>query len=326
MDNDENKIEELNEEDVTEQAVEETETQETEESEEAEENEDAEESEEGEEAESENKNKKTSYIKGNQASLFTSETVTAFSAVANSEEMEHKHRSDVAMKTALVMGILTVIAAALRFAAFNVPYLPSFLNYDFSAFPEVIASIAYGPIFGVIIVIIKNFIYVVVKIKTLSIPAIITNVVLNSIFVYITGFYYQRRMFPVNPEYIPKKDKRRAFILSGGTIASGVAAVASFFLAKYVTYPITFKYFSAYTQEHIVYLYQEALNNINGILPNKLNGMITEIGSLTKGIALFNVPHTFFKYFVITLLAMLIYNFISPVLHFRNVKRDKEEE
>ena len=295
---------------------------------EASEGEEAEESEESKEAEKpeEKAKKKASQVKGNAAALFSSDTVTVFSTVANSEEMEHKYRSEIALRMALVMGILTVIATALRLINFNLPFLPSVLNFDFSALPEVIASIAYGPIFGVIIVVVKNLLYIAIKIKSLSIPAIITNVVLNSLFVYITGAFYARKMFPLDPEYQPTRDWRRLHIIGGGAIGAGVAAIVCFFLTRYVTLPIMFKYYAGYTEEYIIYVYQQALDTLNSMLPGKLNAIVTTIGSLKRGILIYNVPHTFAKYFIIAILASIIYTFLSPVLHFRTKVPVEEKE
>ena len=269
---------------------------------------------------------KASQTKGDMSALFSSETVTAFSAVANSEEMEHGYRVSLSFRMGLSMGILSVLAIALRLLSFNLPFLPSFLNFDFSALPEVIASIAYGPIFGVIIVVVKNLLYIGIKIKSLSIPAVITNIVINSLFVFITGVYYSRKMFPFDPEYQETRDLRRLHIIGGGAVASGIVAIVSFFLAKFVTFPIMFKNYAGYTKEYIIYLYQAALDTLNVMLPAKLQGIITTVGSLEKGIAIYNVPHTFFKYFIITLLAALLYNFLSPILHFRTEMVPEEEE
>ena len=299
--------------------------EESEESEDAE----AEETAEGEEAEGESaekEQKKESSVKGNQASLFSSDTVTVFSAVANSEEMEHKYRNALASRMAIVMAILTVIATALRLLNFNIPIVPAGLNMDFSSLPEVIASIAYGPIFGVIIVVIKNLIYIAIKIKSLSVPSIITNIVLDTLFVYITGAFYSRKMFPLDPEDRPVGDWRRLYILGGGAIGSGVAAVSSFFLAYYVTYPILFKNYAGYSEEYIIYTYQLALDRLNSILPGKLSGIVNGIVSLKRGILIYNVPHTFLKYFIVAVIAAVIYNFLSPVLHFRNNMMPEEEE
>jgi hypothetical protein len=255
------------------------------------------------------------------------ESSTAFSQMANTEEVDISNRHKAMLRMGIIMGILTVLATVLRLLAFSPSFLPAFLTLDFSALPEVIASIAYGPVFGVLIVFIKNIIYVGIKIKALSIPALITNLVLNSIFVFITGAFYSRKMFPFDPNFQqPKRDLRWLHILGGGAIASAIVAVVSFFLAKYVTYPITFKHYAGYNEEYIVYLYQVALNNLNEMLPAKLQGIVTEIGSLSKGIAIYNIPHTFFKYFIITLIATLIYNFLSPLLHYRNAAPEEREE
>ncbi len=254
------------------------------------------------------------------------ESSTAFSQMANTEEVDIQNRHKFAVHMLIVLVVLTAASVVLRFGSFTLPYLPSFLNFDFSALPEVIASIAYGPIFGVIIVAIKNLIYIGINIKSLSIPAVITNIVLNSIFVYVTGAYYSRKMFPIKPNAQPENDRRRLRIFCGGAIASAIVAVFAFFLAKYVTFPIMFKHYAGYTEEYIVYLYQAALNKLNEMLPAKLQGIVTEIGSLSKGIAIYNIPHTFFKYFIITLIATLIYNFFSPLLHYRNAPPEEREE
>ena len=325
MNKDEKELEEMN---ISEEAEASKETEEAEVAQqeaETEEAGEAAESEESNEAEGEKEEKK-SKTKGNQAALFSKDTVTAFSAVANSEEMEHKYRNALASRMAIVMAILTVIATALRLLNFNVPIIPAGLNMDFSSLPEVIASIAYGPIFGVIIVVIKNLIYIAIKIKSLSVPSIITNIVLDTLFVYITGAHYSRKMFPLDPEDRPVGDWRRLFILGGGAIGSGVAAVSSFFLAYYVTYPILFKNYTGYTEEYIIYVYQQALDRLNAILPGKLGGIVNGIVSLKRGILIYNVPHTFFKYFIVAVIAAVIYNFLSPVLHFRNNMMPEEEE
>ena len=322
----ENKLVQLNEKQDASSAdeAEEAESEEAE-SEEADADENASEGIEGEEIADEESEKKSSKLKGNQASLFSSDTTTVFSAMANSEEMEHKYTRAVTLRMALVMGILTLSAIILRFAKFTPTYLPEFLNLEFSALPEVLASIAYGPIFGIIIVIIKNIVYIILTIRTLSIPAIITNVVLNSVFVYITGAYYSRKMFPFDPEYQPTRDMRRLFIFSGGAIASGVVGIASFFFAKYIKYPITFKYYN-YKSEEIVFIYQQALDRINAVLPDKLSGIIKTVDSLNRGILYFDVPHTFFKYLLVTILAVILYNLISPFLHYRNMVNEEEAE
>ena len=314
MDKEENKIEELTEEKVTDNNENLTEIEES-----------AQQSSEAVAEVTEEKPKpvKHSGSKGNKKVLFPSETVTAFSAVANTEELNLKYRRKVAIMMVLVMAGFTVLSLAIRFWTFTPSFLPAFLNVDFSSFPELIISIAYGPVFGVIVVIVKNLLYIAIKLESLSIPAIIDNIVINSLFVFVSGIVYSSKMFKLENKNIPKKkDMRRTYILLGGFVGSVVVAIATFFLAKFVTFPILFKFYGAqgYNEGSMVFLYQQALDKLNNMLPNALRGIITDIDSLTKGIIIYNVPHTFAKYFASTILAVLFYNLISPLLHFRKIE------
>ena len=253
---------------------------------------------------------------------FSSLNSTAFSALANTEKLDEEYRHALTVRTITVMAVLTVAAAVLRFLNFTPPFLPSFLSIDFSAFPELLASLAYGPFFGILIVVIKNIIYAIIKYNSLSVSSIITNLVLNSLFITIAGIFYSKRMYYYNPKKPIKRDMRRIRIFGGGVLGAFAAAIASFPLAKFVTFPIMIKYYSSkgYSEKNIIYFYQYTLNIVNEMLPDKLQGIITDVGSLNRGIAFFNVPSTFLKFFISALFAVLVYNFVSPYMHFREKK------
>ena len=58
---------------------------------------------------------------------------------------------------ALVMtAMLSAIAFILMFINFSVPFMPSFIKLDISELPALIGSFSLGPVYGVVICLVKN--------------------------------------------------------------------------------------------------------------------------------------------------------------------------
>ena len=55
--------------------------------------------------------------------------------------------------------VLTAMASVLMYYEVPLPFMPPFLKFDFSEIPVVIGSFAIGPVFGVIIELLKNLIH-----------------------------------------------------------------------------------------------------------------------------------------------------------------------
>ena len=250
--------------------------------------------------------------------------LSAYNVMSNTEERAIKDKLSVGVKMTLVMAGMTVLSIILRFLAIDSKFVPDVLVIEFSSIPEVLVSIAYGPLFGMIVVVLKSVLFSLIRIKSFSFAAVITNIVLDSVFVFITGFFYFKRMYAFNPNKPMKnKDRRRKYIIQGGLIGSAAAAIVNFFLSKFVTYPIVYWQFGSvgYSEKVILQIYQEALDNINMVLPEGLSTVITEIGSLNRALVLFSCPFMFLKYFIATLLTAFIYVYISDYLHFRKKKK-----
>ena len=179
-------------------------------------------------------------------------------------------------------GMLSALAVALTFFPhFRVPFMPSFIKMDFSELPALIASFAFGPGWGVAVCFAKNAIGAL----TTSTGGVgeLSNFMLGCLFVVPAGIIYQRG-----------KNKKSAFW--GAFIGAVVMGIASVFTNYYIVYPV---YTVFMPMEVIMGMYQ-------AILPSVKN--------LWQALLIFNMPFTFVKGMFSTLIAMLIYKPISPIL------------
>lgn len=62
----------------------------------------------------------------------------------------------------IILALLGTIALILFFLNFPLPFLPPYLKIDFSDVPAIMAGLIFSPIAGVIVVLIKNLLYLVV--------------------------------------------------------------------------------------------------------------------------------------------------------------------
>ncbi|SNX53094.1 ECF transporter S component [Thermoanaerobacterium sp. RBIITD] len=184
----------------------------------------------------------------------------------------------------VTVGLLSAIAFVLMYLEFQVPLFPSFLKFDFSDIPPLLASFALGPIYGIFVEIVKNVIHLPVS-QTGGIGEI-ANFIVGSIFVYTVGTIYKKN-----------KSKKVALIaMLVGTIAM---AFAGSILNYYVFLP----------------LYQKImgwpLSAIIG-MGKTANSHIVDLKTLISyGIFPFNI----LKGLVLSLITFLIYKKLSPMLH-----------
>ena len=57
-----------------------------------------------------------------------------------------------------VCAMLSAVAFVLMFLDFSVPLIPPFVKMDFSELPALLASFALGPLYGVVVCLVKNLI------------------------------------------------------------------------------------------------------------------------------------------------------------------------
>ena len=162
-----------------------------------------------------------------------------------------------------VTGILSAMGAVLMALEFPVPFMPSFVKFDFSELPALLATFSMGPVSGV---------------------GELCNFLLGVCFVLPAGILYKLR-----------KNRRTALI--GSLLGAVAMALCSVPLNYFVSYPVYTKFLPL---EAIIGMYQELLPGVNGLL---------------QCLLIFNLPFTLLKGLLDTLLVLLIYKPLSPILH-----------
>ncbi len=230
-----------------------------------------------------------------------------------------KHeKSQAYIRMSICLVLLAMFASVLQFLPFHVPYTPSIFTVEFSALPELIAAIAYGPIFGVVVCIIKNLIHI--SIYQNYIISDFNNILLNSTFVFIAGLIYSRSMFSGDKKINHNsKTSRRTRIFKSGIAGALVSAVPQLLITRFIAYPLLEKFYSdrGFTMTNLLSSYQECYIEIKSHLPQWISSILPDITGMLKAIAIFNLPITFVKLLIVTTITALIYKHISPFLHYR---------
>lgn len=178
--------------------------------------------------------------------------------------------------------MLTAVSVVLMYLEFPIPLVPAFLKFDFSDLPALIGSFAFGPLCGVAICALKNVLHLLVS-NSAGVGEL-SNFILSAIFVLPAGLIYKHN-----------KTKTNAFL--GALVGSLAAAVVSVFTNYYIIYPIYYKLYMP--KEAVLGMYQ-------AILPS--------VHNLWQALIVFNIPFTLVKGLVMTVICLLIYKSISPLL------------
>ena len=186
-----------------------------------------------------------------------------------------------------VAAMLSAVAFVLMYIEFPIPALiPSFIKLDLSDLPELLAAFALGPVWGVVVTLVKNLLFTVIHGTSSAGVGELCNFLLGSVFSFTAGLVYHRA-------------KNRKSALLGAVAGAALMALISLPINYFIVYPA---YVVAYhmPMEGIIGMYQ-AIN------PNA--------DSLFKCLLMFNVPFTFCKGMLDVALCFLIYKPLSPILH-----------
>jgi riboflavin transporter FmnP len=181
------------------------------------------------------------------------------------------------------VGFLSATAFILMYLEFQVPLFPGFLKLDFSDVPALVASFAMGPLYGVMVELIKNIIHATIT-QSGGIGEI-ANFAVGSIFVYTAGIIYQRK-------------KTRSNALISMVIATLVMAFSASLLNYYVFLPL-YQKVMGWPMDAIINMSRAANKNIVDVRT-----------LIAYGIFPFNV----LKGIMLSLITLLIYKKLSPVL------------
>ncbi|MBQ7548101.1 MAG: ECF transporter S component [Clostridia bacterium] len=200
--------------------------------------------------------------------------------------MNRSSTNRLAIRKLTVTAIMSALSFGLMFIEFSIPIMPAFIKLDISDLPALITSFAYGPVYGVVVCLIKNLIHMTIS-KSLFIGEL-SNFLLGSVFVFIAGLFYRIR-----------RDRKFAFI--GAMVGDLAMAAFCLFINLYIIYPLYVRFMMP--EEAILGMYR-------AILPS--------VDSLWKAILIFNVPFTFAKGLISVAITFVIYHKLSPLLKGKN--------
>ena len=180
--------------------------------------------------------------------------------------------------------IFTALAVVLMYLEIPLPLMPPFLKFDFSEVPVLVGSFALGPVYGIVIELLKNLIHLPVT-GTMGIGEV-SNFITGSIYVFTAGMVYQRL-----------RTRKGAVVgmLSATLLLALVAAPFNYF----VTLPL---------YGSVLNFSTEAIVGMSA----KMNPAITSKETL---IVLAFVPFNLFKGLVVALITFFIYKPISKLIN-----------
>lgn len=196
------------------------------------------------------------------------------------------NKKSISTRKMVIIGMMTAVATVVYYLDFPIPgIMPSFIKLDFSNVISLLAGFAMGPVEGVVVCLLKNLIHVLIKGfgTTMGIGDIF-DFVTSAIFVLVAALIYKK--------YRTKKGAVVATLI--GMIAFTVISLP---LNYFIVYPI---YFKAYGGEKAI------LGAYQAILPSTKN--------IFTALCIFNLPFTFVKGLLCSLITILVYKPLSPII------------
>lgn len=217
---------------------------------------------------------------------------------------DERRRLKMASVPILGSAFLVIIAVLMQIIQIDIKYLPDFMHIEFSLIPEMIGTLAYGPIAGVVICFVKNIVHLIISngvyINELS------NLLINGVGVCVMGFAYG-----YNRHRIKSRKSKMLVAFLSGLLATVVMTVVGIAVYKFITYPMFCKETNEITMDFFLKGYQKVRLNT---------------ASVTEGILYFNAPFIFLKGLVSSMVTAVLYPLLSRVLHKRTVIKAVQED
>lgn len=189
------------------------------------------------------------------------------------------------IKKMVQIGMLGAVSVILMMFEIPLWFAPSFYKIDLSEVPVLIGAFAMGPAAGAVIELVKVVLHMVFKGSTTAGVGDFANFLIGCAFIVPAGLIYSK-----------KKNKKRAVI--GMTVGAVFMVVAGCFLNAFVLLPAYGKAF--------------------GMPIDALIGMGTAVNpaitSLTTFAVLAVAPFNLLKAVIVSVITLLLYKYISPIL------------
>lgn len=180
--------------------------------------------------------------------------------------------------------VLTAMAVLLMYLEIPLPLMPPFLKFDFSELPVLIGTFALGPVWGVVIELLKNLIHLPVT-QTMGIGEL-SNFITGVIYVGTAGLIY-------------RKFRTR----KGAAASMGIATLALAAIAVPVNAFITLPLYGSvmgFSTEAIIGM----SSAVNPLIKDKLSLLLAAF-----------VPFNLFKGIVVGLITFFVYKPISKLIN-----------
>ena len=196
------------------------------------------------------------------------------------------NKKSISTRKMVIIGMMTAVATVVYYLDFPIPgIMPSFIKLDFSNVISLLAGFAMGPVEGVVVCLLKNLIHVLIK-------GFGTTMGIGDIFDFVTS-----ATFVLVAALIYKKHRTKKGAAAATLIGMIAFTVISLPLNYFIVYPI---YFKAYGGEKAI------LGAYQAILPSTKN--------IFTALCIFNLPFTFVKGLLCSLITILVYKPLSPII------------
>ena len=196
-----------------------------------------------------------------------------------------------------VIGVFAAIATVLHVLDFSLPFAPPFYKLDFSEIPVLIGAFAFGPVTGVMIEFIKICLKLVVKGTSTAFVGDLANFVVGCSFVLPASIVYHF------------KKTRTAAVIACFLGTACITVCGSLLNAIYLLPAFAALYGTSVDQ-----LVQ---------MGSAVNASITDVRSL---VLLAVAPLNVIKGGSVSLVTMLVYKKLSPVLKYGSLRRRERAE
>lgn len=183
-----------------------------------------------------------------------------------------------------VTAMLTAVAVALQYIEISVPIMPSFIKLDFSDLPELIGAFVCGPVYGVIIALLKNLIHL--PVSQSAFIGELSNFILGAVFALVAGLVYQRKKTVLNAAV-------------AGVCGALAMAVISLPLNYFVVYP----------------LYYTVLGLPEAAILDMYRLILPGVKNMVQALIIFNVPFTFVKGLISVLVSVVIHRHLFKLIN-----------
>lgn len=197
--------------------------------------------------------------------------------------MSHDQRK---LRNMVKVGILAAMSFILMFVQFPIPVAPPFMKVDLADVPALIGGFSMGPIYGVLIQLIKNILNLS-KTSTYGLGEI-SNFVVGGLFVFVSSSIYKKN----------KTKKNATIAMICGMLIMTLAATLS---NAFVIFPLYGKAMGVDMGAFVA-----MANKTNALVKSYFTMMIFAI-----------VPFNLIKGFIEILVTKLLYKHVSSILHDR---------